>query len=139
MGSAIRLTSRNAYDKTKMTMATGSKNDAPPMSVVLTNSLKVPFKRTEVIEVKAIESIYHHRVCDRFVPQVQTSHSLNALSLLVARTWRTPQNTSPMSARMRRSILVSANSKNPGVTKQAIKAAMPKLLRHVALSFSLSL
>ena len=58
MGSAIRLTSRNAYDKTKMTMATGSKNDAPPMSVVLTNSLKVPFKRNEVIEVKAIKSIY---------------------------------------------------------------------------------
>ena len=56
MGSAIRLTSRSAYDKTKMTIATGSKNDAPPMSVVLTNSLKVPFKRNEVIDAEMEQS-----------------------------------------------------------------------------------
>ena len=40
MGSAIRLTSRNAYDMMKMTRATGSRNEAPPMIVVFKNSFK---------------------------------------------------------------------------------------------------
>ena len=56
MGSAIRLTSRNAYDKIKMTMATGSRNDAPPMIVVLKNSLKVCFQLNKVIEAKMKQS-----------------------------------------------------------------------------------
>jgi hypothetical protein len=56
MGSAILLTSRNAYDKIKMTMATGSRNDAPPMIVVLKSSLKVCFQLNKVIEAEMKQS-----------------------------------------------------------------------------------
>jgi hypothetical protein len=56
MGSAIRLTSLSAYDKMKMIMATGSRNDAPPMIVVLTNSLKVSFQPSSVIEAEIEQS-----------------------------------------------------------------------------------
>jgi hypothetical protein len=56
MGSAIRLTSRNAYDKIKMMMATGSRNDAPPMIVVLRSSLKVFFQLNKVIEAEMEQS-----------------------------------------------------------------------------------
>src|SRR5690242_20261583 len=56
MGSAIRLTNLSAYDKMKMIMATGSRNDAPPMIVVLTNSLKVSFQPNSAIEAEIEQS-----------------------------------------------------------------------------------
>jgi hypothetical protein len=52
MGSAIRLTSRNAYDMMKMTRATGSRNEAPPMIVVFKNSFKGSFHLNNVIDAK---------------------------------------------------------------------------------------
>jgi hypothetical protein len=52
MGSAILLTSRNAYDKMKVMIATGSRNDAQPMIVVLKSSLKVSFQLNKVIAPK---------------------------------------------------------------------------------------
>ena len=52
MGSAIRLTSRNAYDMMKMTMATGSRNEAPPMIVVFKNSFKGSLNLNNVIEAR---------------------------------------------------------------------------------------
>jgi hypothetical protein len=60
MGSAIRLTSLSAYDKIKTMMATGSRNDNPPMIVVLTNSLKVSFQLNEVIEAEMKQSRHLH-------------------------------------------------------------------------------
>src|SRR4029077_19930129 len=52
MGSAIRLTSRNAYDMMKMTRATGSRNEAPPMIVDFKNSFKGSFHLNNVIDAK---------------------------------------------------------------------------------------
>ena len=49
---AIRLTSRNAYDMMKMTRATGSRNEAPPMIVVFKNSFKGSFHLNNVIDAK---------------------------------------------------------------------------------------
>ena len=48
--------SLNAYDKMKMIMATGSRNDAPPMIVVLTNSLTVFFQPSRAIEAEMEQS-----------------------------------------------------------------------------------
>jgi hypothetical protein len=50
MGSAIRFTSRNAYDRMNKTRAMGKRNDAPPMMVVFKNSFRVSFHLNTIIE-----------------------------------------------------------------------------------------